>query len=143
MRFAAVHPMGRWFFHWKRADPAELEQRFQRCVSSSKLHLWQPGDPIRRDIPYRLLICIGPWSLYDLRLLDEVNAKLSSFERSGGSDIHVDVFSAGTLRNVSESSLYYPNFKIATTPVVGLWEFGVHRCTRVGAELIQDTFARI
>jgi hypothetical protein len=141
MKFASIHSSNRWF-GLRRPDPAQIECQFQECVRSSHLHLWAPGDPIGEDIRLRLLICIATWSLPDLELLDEVEAKLRSLIKQGSCEVRVDVFSYDSVTDVLQCPLYYPEFQFITTPVVGLWEFGIHQCTRLGAELVHQTLAR-
>jgi hypothetical protein len=142
MRFASIQSSNKWFC-WRQPDPAEIERQFRECVRSSHLHLWAPGDPIGEEIRFRLLICIATWSLPDLELLDEVEAKLRSLAMQGKCGIRVDVFSFDSLTDVSQCSLYYPEFQFSVTPVIGLWESGIHQCTRLGAaQLVHQTLAR-
>jgi hypothetical protein len=71
-----------------REQQIEASSQFPAFVAKSRLHLWSAGDPIEKQ-GLRLLLGVSPsYCVYDLNLLDDVNAAL----RTATKEIRVDVF---------------------------------------------------
>lgn len=97
------------------------EKHFRLVVANSKLHFWQPGDPIA-DKGKRILIGAAIYSGYAMRLLDAVNSQL---DQSREKTIRIDVFSTGDCKTHEDFGQYIPGLGIVQqTPVVGFWEDG-------------------
>ncbi len=94
----------------------------KEAVETSKLHYWQPGNPIVAS-GTRVLIGVSVWSGYDLELLDRLN---DFFERDPAKTVFltVDVFNTDDWARLDE---YIPSLEIETvihSPFVGVWRDG-------------------
>jgi hypothetical protein len=94
---------------------------FPSVVAASRLHLWNPGDPVRLD-GLRLLIGVAPsYNLRDLATLDLIEISLPT--HSAGA--WVDVFDVDTCRAQSDLQTFFPGItKVLQTPVMGIWSAG-------------------
>jgi hypothetical protein len=89
-------------------------------LRDSNLNLWHLGDQIETQ-GTRYLIGIAVWSVYDLRLLDKLDAALLKKERN----VRIDVFNIDWCKSQEEISAYVPEIdKVFATPVVGVWKDG-------------------
>jgi len=101
-----------------RDDPAWADRKFPELVSSSPLHLWQPGDPsFEHDV--HCLIGVATWSGYDMRLLDVIAEAL----HQNPVDLpKVYVFNTADCQHGADFARYIPGLhEVAQTPVVGFF----------------------
>jgi hypothetical protein len=100
----------------------QAEARFPELVAESHLHLWKPGDPIPTK-GRRFLIGVDTASLYDMRLLDDLDEALTAGRIR---DDRLDVFQYWTECKTQEDiEQFFPGMELARifhSPVVGLWE---------------------
>jgi len=111
----------------------EASNRFPTFVAKSRLHLWSPGDPIEQQ-GLRLLLGVSPsYCVYDLILLDDVNAALLT----GTKEIRVDVFDMNVCHAQADIHRFFPAvLKVLQTPVLGIWSMGQL------TEVLQGNYAR-
>jgi hypothetical protein len=103
--------------------PGDAQRRargaFPASVAASRLEHWTPG--IERSAPRVLVVGIGVWSRYDLRLLDLLDETLST----SAPDIRVAVFDIDTSLSADELERRLPGQgRPHHTPVVGYWKDG-------------------
>src|SRR5712692_6485641 len=68
--------------------PEHTEQGLRRLIAESRLHWWEPGDPIPSQ-GRRFLIGVATWCGYDMRLLDALN---EAVRRGQTRSDRIDVF---------------------------------------------------
>jgi hypothetical protein len=104
--------------HFDFTNPDRL---FPATVAESRLHLWNPGDPVAH-LGTRILIGVATWSGYDMRLLDVIDEAL---EKTNGNTPLVEVFNAGSLTSQEAFQDYIPGIgEVVQVPVVGIWHDG-------------------
>ena len=108
---------------------AEDQQRrasewFPTVLASHGISLWRPGDPFP-PIGVRYLLGVAArYSIPDLDLLDELDAK----RRQGSLSAHRDVFDTSLLQKMDEFEEYIPGIApVVQTPVLGVWVDGILR----------------
>jgi hypothetical protein len=78
----------------------------------------------------RILVGIATWSVYDLKLLDTLDAALSN----GGHQTVVDVFDVDDCDGHKDFERYIPGLtQVLATPVVGIWRDGALISSATGA----------
>lgn len=92
------------------------------CVlRESRLHPWQPGDPVLNHGRH-ILLGVASYSMADLALLDTLNEA----NGQGASWPALDVFNVLECRSIQDFEKYVPGIgKVFQTPVVGYWEEGL------------------
>lgn len=99
----------------------QAREMFPKLVSESRLSYWRPGEPIARS-GTRFLVGLAPtFSLSDMRLADLLNESLKS---KPPMDLVIDVFDADDVQEKSVAEFFPGLDRIATTPIVGIWENG-------------------
>src|SRR5207244_428451 len=110
---------------------ADAAERFTRLVAASRLLLWQSGDPIWSE-GRRILLGVMTASMYDMRLLDVLDAAVATGET--GTD-RVEVFNWQSITSEAEQDRYVPGVGfVFHTPVIGMWEHGRLTATSSGPE---------
>ncbi len=96
-------------------------EQLAALLGESRLHPWQPGDPILNRGP-RILLGVASYSVADLALLDTLNEALGL----GSGWPRLDVFNVLECRSIQDFEKYVPGIgKVFQTPVVGYWEEGL------------------
>lgn len=95
-----------------------------------KALVWcQFGGPIERSNS-RVLIGVATWSQHDMKLLDELERKLSDSPIAGD---RVEIFDISDTR-AEEFDKYIPGIgRVFQTPILGIWEKGILVAARSGA----------
>jgi len=102
-------------------------EEFVSLLKVSRLHLWQPGDPIFAS-GRRILLGVMSASRYDLQLLDILNKAIQ--DGITGTD-HFDVFNFPYVSSLEEALQYIPDISPpGLTPMVSRWENGVYIGTK-------------
>src|SRR5262249_37299904 len=103
------------------AEPEWVDKEFSRRLETSPLRPWSPGDP-RPEVGPFLLLGVAPWSGYDLRLLDVIEAQLKKGESRPPV---VRVFNIDECRVPDDFKRYIPRLgHVSQPPVAGLWRDG-------------------
>ena len=103
-------------------------EQLAALLRESRLHPWQPGDPIL-DRGRRILLGVASYSVVDLAVLDTLN------EAHGQGSIwpRLDVFNVLECQSMQDLEKYVPGIgKVFQTPVVGYWEEGLLKETASG-----------
>ena len=104
-------------------DPGQdfIEAALPAAVAGSRMRWWPPGGPVVAR-GTRVLIGVGSYCLYDLRLLDVVDEALAHHPPPAP---RVDVFSTLACQTAADFARYIPNLPpLYHTPVVGIWQDG-------------------
>ena len=125
-------------------NPADVQERANQklpfLLTKSNLHFWRLGDAIVSHST-RFLVGIAVWSLYDLRLLDALDAAFSNGKRTE----HIDVFNLDSCRTQEEILAYFPHIdKVVHTPIVGVWRDGKQirqGSSYIGRNILVEAFA--
>ena len=124
-------------------NPADVQRRAELelplVLSRSNLHFWRLGEIIISDTT-RFLVGVATWSLYDLRLLDALDAEFANGNRVE----RVDVFDIDSCRTQEDVSAFIPNIgKVFDAPVVGVWRNELqikHASGYEGRKLLVEAF---
>ena len=96
-------------------------EQLAALLLESRLHPWQPGDPILNR-GRRILLGVASYSVADLALLDTLNEAHAQGSIWPG----VDVFNVHECQSMQDIEKYVPGIgKVFQTPVVGYWEEGL------------------
>ena len=107
-----------------------ISERFRERLQLTPLNLWSPGDQIASE-GTRLLIGVAPYSISDLRLLDQLLN--IAFEHKG--KIAIDVFDVLSCTTMRDFDKYVPGIgQVFQTPVIGAWHDGMLVEAASGAE---------
>jgi hypothetical protein len=110
----------------------QSRENFPKLVAKSSFHFWEPGMPIQ-ERGLRYLVGVSVSSRYDMRLLDQLEAVLSSC--SQGEKGWIDTFDCDYLQSMEELRQYIPELTIVhSTPFLGVWENGVFVQSMAGAD---------
>ena len=93
--------------------------RFPAAVANSNFRLWSPTLQVAPE-GTRVLVGVAIWSLYDLALLDQLQATLAN-----GNHTTIDVFDIDTCQPPGDFDNYVPGIgRVFQPPVVGIWRDG-------------------
>lgn len=141
MNFASIHASRRWM-SLLRSDAPSVHAKFERQLRDSRLSEWEPGRGTYEE-GTRLLVCIAIWSLPDLELLDYLDESLKNLPLQCSKKVRIDVCVLEAVQQSMVPHLYFPGFEVSSTPVVGLWEHGLHKVTRPGDLLAREVLKRL
>lgn len=124
---------------WPAKQQEYMEQQLPLLVAGSNLHWRAPGDPLSEG-GNRILVGVGTFSEYDMRLLDLLDAALG---RLHGEEPRVDVFSVLTCRTPADFERLVPGIgQVFQTPVIGIWENGELKAKGSGARARDELLVR-
>jgi len=108
---------------------ASARAQLPSMLAAINLRLWSPSMPINAD-GERILIGVAAWSVYDLQLLDRLQAKLACLNRK----TIIDIFDVDACRSSDDLERYVPGIgPMFQTPVVGVWRDGAKVSSAWGA----------
>jgi hypothetical protein len=116
----------------------DAAEQLAGLLRGSRLHLWQPGDPVPSR-GRRILLGVASYSLPDLALLDTLNEA----HVQGSIWPRLDVFNVLQCQSIQDFERYVPGIgKVFQTPVVGYWEEGLLK-ERAWGKAGRDLLAKV
>jgi len=110
-------------------EQAAAREQLPSMLAVSDLRLWSPSMPIS-STGERVLVGIVSWSVYDLQLLDRLQATMVRGERQAV----IDIFDADDCNEPDDFERFVPGIGRAFhTPIVGVWHDGVKTSSAWGA----------
>jgi len=106
-------------------SPGKLQEqaskRFPNVVESSHMEIWRPNDSQFEPHDQDVLIGVATYSLEDLKLLDEIEQRLSVHSAPE----RISVFDISAFTEMEDFERLLPGIgKVFQTPVVGFWRNG-------------------
>lgn len=103
---------------------------FPSVVENSHMQLWRPGEGLPSG-GTEIWIGVASYSIPDLEMLDDIEAKLS---RQNAEDETIHLFDVSAFPEFRNFEDLLPGIgKVFQTPVIGIWEGGVLKERASGA----------
>jgi hypothetical protein len=114
---------------------------FPLLVGESPFHYWRLGDPIESRGERVLVGVFATFNLVDMRVLDIL---VEHAEVAWIRETRIDVFDLHDVPDWTTAARYFPRLPAwVPSPIVGVWEAGVHQRNLTGGNAIDYLLANV